>query len=76
MTEQSQPSDEIYLVVVNDEEQYSVWREDKGIPAGWRSTGKRGPKAECLQHIEEVWTDMRPLSLRKRMADSSGRDAS
>jgi MbtH protein len=76
MAEQNQASEETYLVVVNDEEQYSIWREDKSVPAGWRAIGKRGPKAECLQHIEAVWTDMRPLSLRKRMADSAARDLS
>jgi MbtH protein len=76
MAEQDQASEEMYLVVVNDEEQYSIWREDKSVPAGWRAIGKRAPKAECLQHIEEVWTDMRPLSLRKRMADSAAGDLS
>jgi MbtH protein len=76
MAMQSQTTEEMYLVVVNDEEQYSIWREDKSVPVGWRATGKRGPKAECLQHIETVWTDMRPLSLRQRMADSAARDLS
>jgi len=76
MAEQNQTSEEMYLVVVNDEEQYSIWREDKSVPAGWRAIGKRGPKADCLQHIEAVWTDMRPLSLRKRMADDAARDVS
>lgn len=57
----------IYAVVVNDEEQYSIWPEYKALPAGWRTVGKSGPKAECLAHIKEVWTDMRPLSLRKQM---------
>ena len=75
MSVQEQSSDEIYLVVVNEEEQYSIWREDKEVPAGWRAVGKRGPKPECLQYIEEVWTDMRPLSLRNRMADAAGGDA-
>jgi MbtH protein len=56
-----------YLVVVNDEEQYSIWLADMEIPKGWRAVGKKGPKAECLAHIKEVWTDMRPLSLRKEM---------
>ncbi len=59
----------IYKVVVNDEEQYSIWFADREIPPGWREAGKEGPKAECLAYIEEVWTDMRPLSLRKVMAD-------
>lgn len=57
----------IYAVVVNDEEQYSIWPEYKPLPSGWRTVGKSGPKAECLAHIKEVWTDMRPLSLRKQM---------
>lgn len=56
-----------YKVVVNHEEQYSIWFADRDAPAGWREVGKRGTKAECLAHIKEVWTDMRPLSLRKQM---------
>jgi MbtH protein len=59
----------IYEVVVNDEEQYSVWPADRELPPGWRKAGKQGTKAECLAFIEEVWTDMRPLSLRKQMAE-------
>jgi MbtH protein len=58
----------VYSVVMNGEEQYSIWRADRDIPAGWRAVGKQGSKAECLAYIEEVWTDMRPLSLRKQMA--------
>jgi MbtH protein len=54
-------------VVVNHEEQYSIWPGDREIPPGWRDTGKCGPKAECLAYISEVWTDMRPLSLRRQM---------
>jgi MbtH protein len=61
---------EIYKVVVNHEEQYSIWLDYKEIPAGWRAVGKSGPKAECLAYIKEVWTDMRPLSLRKQMAEA------
>lgn len=57
----------IYKAVVNDEEQYSIWRAERPIPAGWRDTGKQGLKAECLAYIGEVWKDMRPLSLRKSM---------
>jgi MbtH protein len=66
----------IYKVVVNHEEQYSIWPADKGNPLGWNDAGKMGSKAECLDYIKEVWTDMRPLSLRKRMdeaANVSGR---
>lgn len=59
----------VYKVVVNHEEQYSIWPDYKEIPAGWKHAGKTGPKAECLAHIKEVWTDMRPLSLRKKMEE-------
>ena len=53
-----------YRVVVNDEEQYSIWLADQPIPAGWRAAGKSGKKADCLAYIRETWTDMRPRSLR------------
>ena len=56
-----------YLVVVNHEEQYSIWPDYKDLPAGWRAVGKQGAKEVCLAHIREVWTDMRPLSLRRAM---------
>ena len=62
----------VYRVVLNHEEQYSIWPFEKPIPAGWRDGGKSGPKDVCLAFIEEVWTDMRPLSLRKAM-EASGR---
>ena len=62
----------IYVAVVNDEEQYSIWPEDRELPLGWRDAGKRRPKAEVLAWIEEVWTDMRPLSLRERMRREPG----
>ena len=58
----------IYNVVMNHEEQYSIWPAEHENPLGWTTVGKPGPKAECLAYIKEVWTDMRPLSLRKRMA--------
>lgn len=57
----------IYDVVVNDEEQYSIWPSHKQMPPGWKAAGKTGTKAECLAYVEEVWTDMRPKSLRERM---------
>ncbi|MBE7527119.1 MAG: MbtH family NRPS accessory protein [Burkholderiales bacterium] len=60
----------IYHVVINHEEQYSIWPEYKEIPRGWHSVGKSGKKDDCLAYIEEVWTDMRPLSLRKQMAET------
>lgn len=63
-----------YLVVVNDEEQYSIWLADRELPAGWRAEGKSGTKDECLAHIAEVWTDMRPRSLRERMAADGNSD--
>jgi MbtH protein len=56
----------IYRVVVNHEEQYSLWPVHKELPAGWKDAGKQGLKAECAAFIEEVWTDMRPLSLRRK----------
>ena len=60
----------IYKVVVNHEERYSIWPEDRENPLGWRDVGKSGTKAECLAYIKEVWTDMRPLSLRKRAQEA------
>jgi MbtH protein len=57
----------VYMVVVNHEEQYSIWPDYREIPKGWRNAGKSGTKDECLTYINEVWTDMRPLSLRNRM---------
>ena len=53
-----------YQVVVNQEEQYSIWREGQAPPDGWRAEGTTGSRAECLAHIDLVWTDMRPLSAR------------
>lgn len=56
--------DQRFIVVVNDEEQYSIWPEDREVPGGWREEGTRGSKVECLARIDAVWTDMRPKSLR------------
>ena len=56
-----------YEVVVNHEEQYSIWRADRVLPPGWNCAGKRGSKDECLDYIKGVWIDMRPLSLRQKM---------
>jgi len=59
----------IYSVIVNHEEQYTIWPSYKTeLPLGWRAEGKQGTKDECLAHIKTVWTDMRPLSLRKAMS--------
>jgi MbtH protein len=63
----------IYKVVVNHEEQYSIWPAGRENPLGWREVGKSGEKAECLAYIKEVWTDMRPLSLSKQMATRESR---
>lgn len=56
-----------YDVVINHEEQYSIWPTYKDMPKGWKAVGKRGKKQECLDYIDEVWVDMRPLSLRKHL---------
>jgi MbtH protein len=53
-----------YLVVHNDEEQYSIWLADRDLPAGWYAIGVSGSRTDCLAHIEVVWTDMRPKSVR------------
>jgi len=56
-----------YVVVVNHEEQFSIGPEDREIPMGWNQAGFLGAKDECFDHIEKVWVDMRPLSLRKHL---------
>jgi MbtH protein len=58
----------VYKVVVNEEEQYSIWPADRDNALGWKDAGRSGSKAECLAYIAEHWTDMRPLSLRRHMA--------
>jgi MbtH protein len=67
MSYNEQEDTTIYAVVVNHEEQYSIWPAGRDLPLGWKTVGKQGSKEECLAYIEEVWTDMRPLSLRKQM---------
>ena len=65
-----------FIVVMNHEEQYSIWPEYKAIPKGWRETGFRGEKKACLEYVDSVWTDMRPLSLRQHMeAMKNSKDA-
>ena len=59
---------ESFKVLVNQEEQYSIWPEHLPVPAGWRGVGVMGEKQKCLDYVKETWTDMRPLSLRKQMA--------
>jgi MbtH protein len=71
MYEDEQEDDTIYKVVVNHEEQYSIWPAHRDNPLGWNDVGKSGLKADCLEYIKEVWTDMRPLSLRRRMEEAA-----
>jgi len=73
MTTTGRVVDEQYEVVRNHEDQYSIWRVGRAVPEGWRTVGFQGGKDDCLGHINEVWTDMRPRSLRERMAaDNQG----
>jgi MbtH protein len=62
-----------YKVVVNHEEQYSIWPAGKENPLGWNDAGKTGRKTECLAYVKEVWSDMRPLTLRKKMDEREAR---
>lgn len=62
-----------YQVLRNDEEQYSLWPLSLDIPAGWQAVGKQGTKDECMSYVDEVWTDMRPRSLREQMAADAGK---
>lgn len=71
MSEQDREDTTTYQVVVNHEEQYSIWPVGRELPLGWSGVGQQGPKGECLTYIENVWTDMRPLSLRKRMEEDA-----
>lgn len=67
MSREEREDNTIYKVVLNHEEQYSIWPAHRENALGWRDAGKAGPKADCLDYIKDVWTDMRPLSLRKKM---------
>jgi len=60
-----------YAVVINHEEQYSIWPTYRPVPNGWHATGMTGTEQECIAHIETVWTDMRPLSLRRFLEQNS-----
>jgi len=62
--------EEEYLVVLNHEEQFSIWPTDRDLPDGWRAEGTTGSRDSCLDHIGRVWTDLRPLSLRRQMGDA------
>lgn len=61
-----------YIVLINAEEQYSLWPKEKKIPPGWNFVGKEGSKSDCVSYVDSVWTDMRPLSLRKKMDANPG----
>lgn len=74
MKEDEKEDTTIYKVVVNHEEQYSIWPADRENPLGWKDAGKVGQKPECLAYIKEVWTDMRPLSLRKKMEEAQSKN--
>lgn len=65
--DESREASTIYKVVINHEEQYSIWPAHKELPLGWNAVGRSGSKKDCLDYIEKVWTDMRPLSLRRAM---------
>jgi MbtH protein len=67
MDAETQDDSTIYKVVMNHEEQYSIWPAHRENPLGWSDAGKTGPREECLEHIKAVWTDIRPLSLRQRL---------
>jgi MbtH protein len=69
MTAGTTDNDALYKVVVNGEGQYSIWPADRENPPGWTDAGRVGPREQCLAYVEEVWTDMRPLSLRKAMEE-------
>jgi MbtH protein len=71
MSNEEREDTTVYEAVMNDEEQYSIWPADRELPLGWRKAGKQGLKPEVLAWIEEVWTDMRPLSLRKKMEEDA-----
>ncbi len=70
MSSEEREDKTVYKVVLNHEEQYSIWPADRENALGWKDEGTTGTKEECLAHIKEVWTDMRPLSLRKKMEES------
>ena len=65
MTQES--TDILFAVVVNHEEQYSIWHADRPLPAGWSAIGFTGSREACLDHVAQIWTDMRPRSLREYM---------
>jgi len=78
MSDDAQEGKATHHVLINDEEQYSLWPLGKQIPLGWKAVEKEGTEEECMRYVDEVWTDMRPRSLRVRMEqmrESSGADS-
>lgn len=73
MTIDGDEDKQIYQIVINHEEQYSIWPEGRELPRGWKAVGKSGPRIDCQVYIKEVWTDMRPLSLREAMKQAPER---
>lgn len=69
MATETESSRQSFIILINEEEQYSLWPEWKAVPAGWCAVGPRGSKEECLTYIDDVWTDMRPASLRRKMEE-------
>ena len=69
MDRDAREDNRMYKVIVNHEEQYSIWPADRENALGWNDAGKSGTKGECLAYIKEVWTDMKPTSLRKKMEE-------
>jgi uncharacterized protein YbdZ (MbtH family) len=69
MTNPFENDEQEYIILRNDEGQFSLWPSFKEVPAGWLVTGPRGRRGECLHWIDETWTDMRPQSLIRQMAE-------
>ena len=70
MSEEQREDRTVYKVIINHEEQYSIWPADRENALGWNDVGITGTKQEVMDYIKEVWTDMRPLSLRKKMEEA------
>jgi uncharacterized protein YbdZ (MbtH family) len=68
MANNAQHPQTTFLILINDEEQYSIWPAHRPLPLGWHQVGEPGEKEACLARIKELWTDMRPRSLREQMA--------
>ncbi len=69
MSDDAREDGQLYVVVINHEEQYSIWPNDRELPLGWKADGTSGTTAACLAYIQSVWTDMRPMSLRHKRVE-------